>query len=319
MVAQTTRKILANLRQATANRLSPKNRQQIGAFLKTLQQNPIGQWYEHQSADAYLISFPKCGRTWLRLMLGRAFVKHFHLSHPNLMQKMLELSSLSDLHPEVPKILISHDDDPHWKKPEELHRNKKFYQEKKIIFLVRDPKDVVVSAYFEQKKRAAFWVNGLQKQPHLKKYRDRLKSYEGSISEFLYEPVGSLDTILTFYQIWEQNHHIPKEFLLVRYEDLHQQPNEELQRILKFLGVPNVPPEIIQDAVNYSSFDNMRKMETENKFNSLQLSPSDKKDETSYKTRKGKVGGFVEYFNEDEIQYIDGQIRQSLSSFFGYN
>jgi hypothetical protein len=35
------------------------------------------RWYAHQKADVYLVSYPKCGRTWLRLMIGRAIAGHF--------------------------------------------------------------------------------------------------------------------------------------------------------------------------------------------------------------------------------------------------
>ncbi|HBK64408.1 MAG TPA: sulfotransferase, partial [Cyanobacteria bacterium UBA11166] len=148
-------------------------------------------------AEFLIISYPKCGRTWLRLMLGRVFQTHFGLTNANL----LELHELAQLNPNIPKIWVSHDDKPQWKKPDELVTDKGEYQDKKVILLVRDPRDVVVSNYFQKTKRR--------------------KVYDGSLSDYLQESLGSFDTILRFYNIWADNRTITQKFILVRYEDLH--------------------------------------------------------------------------------------------------
>ncbi|NEP21579.1 sulfotransferase domain-containing protein [Moorena sp. SIO3I6] len=270
----------------------------------------------HNYVDAYLISFPKCGRTWLRLMIGTALQQQFDLSHPDIKQKMLSLTPLAELHPNIPTILIDHDDNPQWNKPEELQTSKDRYKNVKVIFLVRDPRDVVVSAYFEQKKRVYLWADGFKQDKSLKKYLDRIKPYEGNLSEFIYEDVGSLKTLLRYYNIWKKNRHIPKDFLLVRYEDIHENPHQELRIVLDFLGV-QYRDEVINEAVNYSSFEKMRNMEKTQKFD-LKLKPANLEDEESYKTRKGKVGGFAEYLNEKEIAYINHLINDTLSDFYGY-
>ena len=147
---------------------------------------------------------------------------------------------------------------------------------------------------------------------------ERLKPYEGSITEFLYEEVGSLETILRFYNIWAENREVPKSVLLVRYEDLHQDAARELKKVIEFLGIPPVSPDILQEAVEYTSFKNMHKMEADDAFKSTNLRPADKADESTYKTRKGKVGGYVDYFNSDQIDYMNQQINEKLSPFFHY-
>lgn len=48
-------------------------------------------------SEFVLISDPKCGRTWLRLMLGRIFQTHFGLTDANL----LELDELGQLNPNI--------------------------------------------------------------------------------------------------------------------------------------------------------------------------------------------------------------------------
>ena len=271
------------------------------------------------TVDTYIISFPKCGRTWLKLMIGRAIVGHLDISNTNLLDTLLDSKfPLAKLDPSLPKIQFTHDDDPHWKKPNELMKTKRPYQNTKVIFLVRDPRDLVVSTYFEQKKRVQFWINSLKETPHLQDYQERLKPYEGDLSAYLNEEVGSIDTILNFYNIWAENKDVPREFLLTRYEDIHKNPHGELCRILEFLGIVNIKDEVLDEAVKYASFDNMRQMEEAEMANSYSLKATDKNDPESYKTRKGTVGGFVEYLSAEEIQAINRKINETLADFYGY-
>ena len=64
----------------------------------------------------YLVSFPKCGRTWLRVMIGRAFQLHFGLPAD---ADLVELHRLAELDPRVPCVVATHDDDAQWKAPED--------------------------------------------------------------------------------------------------------------------------------------------------------------------------------------------------------
>ncbi|MGD1912645.1 MAG: sulfotransferase domain-containing protein [Rivularia sp. (in: cyanobacteria)] len=264
--------------------------------------------------DVFIISFPKCGRTWLKFMIGRTIVHQFGLYNHNY----LNLDRLAALHPLVPRIVATHDDDPHWKKSDELFTSKTVYQDVKVIFLARDPRDVLVSTYFEQKKRAHIWIDKLIQKPHLQAYSKRIKPYSGNLSSYLKEEVGSIDTIIKFYNIWAENRTIPKDFLLLRYEDLQQNTHKELRRVMNFVGIKEVSSEIIAEAVKYASFDNMHKMETDEIFNSYVLKPTNKNDLESYKTRRGKVGGFTDYLNEEEIAYINSKINDALSDFYRY-
>ena len=67
------------------------------------------RWYH--SKTVYLTSFPRSGRTWLRLMLGKTFALHFGLENVDL----FELDEMAATHPEVPSIVVTHDDSPHTK------------------------------------------------------------------------------------------------------------------------------------------------------------------------------------------------------------
>ena len=72
--------------------------------------------------------------------------------------------------------------------------------------------------------------------------------------------MGSLETILAYYNIWAKERDVPKDFLTIRYEDLHADPTGELEKALRFLGVEVAEPHI-KEAVAFAAFDNMREME----------------------------------------------------------
>jgi hypothetical protein len=46
--------------------------------------------------------------------------------------------------------------------------------------------------------------------------------------------------------------------------------------------------------------------------------PGDKDNPDSYKVRRAKVGGYRDYFDDDQVQQIDSYIRSNLDPVFGY-
>jgi hypothetical protein len=240
-------------------------------------------------------------------MIGRAIGQHFSLPED---EDFLFLRWKKRPHPEVPRITVIHEDRPMLKTPEELETNKEKFREKRVIFLVRDPRDVIISSYFEMNKRGHIFGDN--------PYEARRSYYEGSLTEFIDKPVGGFETLLRYYNIWANNRDIPQGFLLVRYEDMKTDPPGELRRVLDFLGLQTIDDETIAEAVEFASFDNMRKMEAEGKFTSGMLTPADKRDGDSYKTRKGKISGYVDYLSEGEIQALNNKMEKELSKLFRY-
>jgi len=280
----------------------------------------LRNWLQHRNADAFLLSFPKCGRTWFRLMLGKAFQLHFSLDVATKEKKLMKLDRLYKLNPAIPRILSEHDDWPQWKKPDELNTSKRRFRRAKVILLVRDPRDVVVSSYFEHSRRFDQGdAERIRKHRELRHISDRIRPYGGSISEFIREDTGSFRTILRYYNIWFENRAVPRDLQLIRYEDLSANPAEQLQKTLAMLGCSDISADAIGGAVDYASFDNMRKMESQGTLNSDKLRPGDAADEESYKTRKGKVHGFSDYLAAQDIDWMNRTMRAELPAWFGYN
>ncbi len=242
---------------------------------------PVKAWSTHLKADVHLLSFPKCGRTWLRQMLGRILARHFELGETDL----TDLRRLSRLHPQIPTMHMHHDDDIFWKAPSELTPHRTWYRGKKVLLLVREPKDVIVSSYFQKTKRE--------------------EAFTGSLSEFLQDEKGGYKTLIEYYNIWHLNAETPRAFLCISYEQLHADTVKTLRRVIDFLEIPDIQDAIIQEAVDYASFTQMRKRETATE------TPIASQGE-SLKARKGKVGGNAEYLSSEEIKQIDEYTEKNL-------
>jgi hypothetical protein len=269
--------------------------------------DPLKRWYAHRNAEVYLISYPKCGRTWLRLMIGRAIAQNFRLPED---EDTLFIRWKKRPHPQVPWITVVHDDRPMLKAPEELQTSKARYRDKLVIFLARDPRDVIVSSYFEMKNRGRLFGDN--------PYERRKAVFEGSLPEFIRNQTGGFETILRYYNIWAENRDIPRGFLLVRYEDMKANAEHELRRVTDFLGLAAIPDSILAKAVEYTSFENMRKMEAQGQFKSGILKPADQANQESFKTRKGKVKGFADHLEEADIAMLNQAMSEKLSTFYGY-
>lgn len=140
--------------------------------------------------------------------------------------------------------------------------------------------------------------------------------FDGSLSEFLHEPVGNFDTLLAFYNLWAARQGFGSRVLVVRYEDMHTNPSGELRRVTDFVGLGEVGEETIAEAVAFSSFDRMKKMERENQMGNSKLRPSDPADANSYKTRKGQIGGYRDDLSPAEIASLDERMRKLLRAYY---
>ena len=50
----------------------------------------------------------------------------------------------------------------------------------------------------------------------------------------------------------------------------------------------------------------------------VSMKPGDASDPSSYKVRRGKVGGWTDYVSEEQAEAIDHLVAETLSPVFGY-
>ncbi|MEK6879906.1 MAG: sulfotransferase domain-containing protein [Nanoarchaeota archaeon] len=235
-------------------------------------------------SNVLIVSYPKTGRTWLSMILATLFQEKYNLDKKDI----ISLEKLTYKSNQLPKISLIHEDNPQLKTPIELTiSKKKLLEKKKIIFLIRDPRDVIVSWYFHMKNRKG--------------------KYEGNISDFLGIPIGGFHTIIEYFNIWNK-YSKHKNFLKITYENLSKNPLEEIKKILNFLKVYNIKDEEIINSMQKSSFENMQKMEKENVFNVNRFKTKDVNDTESFKMRKGEVGGYKNYLNKKDIEMLNSYL-----------
>jgi hypothetical protein len=259
-----------------------------------------------RTADCVVVSFGKSGRTWLRVMLSRFYqVKHGLAEH-----HLLVFDNLHRKNPAIPKIFFTHDN--YLKDYTGNDDSKADYYDKKVVLLVRNSADVAVSQYFQWKFRM---------RPRKKTINDYpTQSEEVSVYDFVMRPKSGLQKIVAFMNLWaEEAAHI-EDLHVVRYEDIRRAPEETLGKLLAFIGTPGRPEELSK-AVAFASIENMRNLETKRVFRlgGSRMVPGDRNNPDSYKVRRAKVGGYRDYFDDDEAARIDEMIQERLSPFYGYD
>lgn len=246
----------------------------------------LSWYYNKHLVQVFVVSYPKAGRTWLRTILGRIFSEHFNIPFS------LETLNLTKKSKILPNMTFIHG---RFLKKKRSEKYAKSFRNKKVIFLTRDPRDVVVSSFFQHTKRT--------------------KEYQGTISEFIRDEIYGIRHVIDFYNYWYDRKDLFKDFLLIKYENLHRKPVQEIRKVLKFLNLDFIEDKTIQEAVQFASFGHMREMEKKNKLANWRLKAADKNDLESYKTRKGKIGGFLNSLNEEDIKFVNKEMKNSLLPF----
>lgn len=244
------------------------------------------------SPAAYVVSYPKSGRTWLRVLIGKALCLHRDLETKSLLDTPAVTHAAGVLRTEVDHDHSELRDDLDYAS---LPTGKDGYRGKRVVFLARDPRDVLVSSYFEATRRAFLFGN-------------TPIAFGGSLSDFVRSPAFGVRKVAAFYEGWARSRDVPASFLLVRYERLRVAPASVLREVLRFLGAESVSERHIAAAVAYASFENMRSLERANAFDDPRLAPGDSGDADSYKVRRGVVGGYPDYLSPADIAYVDGEL-----------
>ncbi len=261
-----------------------------------------------QAADWLLVSWGKSGRTWLRVMLSRFYETHFHLSR----HAMLGFDNLHRENPDVPRVFFTHgnylrDYTGHG------YDTKIDFRGKKTVYLMRDPRDVAVSQYFQWKFRM---------RPHKKFLNDYPPhGTDMPIFDFVMKKECGLPMVIGYCNGWIQGIPDVGDVLMARYEDMRKDPAVVLARILEFTGTPGSESEI-RDAVEYAAYDQLKKREADEPSSiwrvGWRLVPGDKTNPDSFKVRRGKVGGYRDYFSDEELAVIDEMLERDLVSGLGY-
>nr|NIV15443.1 hypothetical protein [Fodinibius sp.] len=215
-----------------------------------------------EKAIDYFISYPKSGRTWVRFMYLTYLEQHFGLIEKNVF--------------ETEEKLI------HYWQPRWLHLgmapsegnpfyaignvNFKHLQNSSCVWITRNIYDTLVSLY------------------HHACHRSKTR-YAGTISDFIRDPQYGAVKICCFYAAMF-NFINKSKVLTISYEDMQKDRRAVLLRLLNLVELtPN--HDFVDEAVDKSSFENMKELGNSYAYKKTWLAPKDISNLQSYKIRKG--------------------------------
>lgn len=189
-------------------------------------------WWRHRGlriSDIFLASYPRSGSNWVKFLVLESILGapvDFHRSDL-LMPYVGSHSSAPPILPGGRRFLKSH----------ERYRT----EYKKALYLVRDPRAVVVSEF--------------------RQHRD-LRKYTGTFEHFLVDfmngQVNGFGSWAAHVQSWVNAD--PSSVKLVKFEDLRADPMKTVLDILYFLDVEPAPG-AVEKAVNNNTIERMREKE----------------------------------------------------------
>jgi hypothetical protein len=247
----------------------------MAAARRVLGQHHPGRNLTVYSDDVFIVSYPKSGNTWSRFLIG-------NLLHP---QEPANFANINRIIPDPEALSVRQLS--HLARPRILKSHQYFdprYQ--RVIYIVRDPRDVALSQYHFQIKRRVI-ANGHPVEQFVDRFITGATGIYGSWGE----NVGS----------WIATRHASSDFLLVRYEDLITDAIHEMERIAHFLGIA-ATRQIIAQAVERSSATQMRKLETDQ--SRMWSTTKDTRQDIPF-VRAAAAGGWKSELSEKSVLQIE--------------
>ena len=244
-------------------------------------------------SDYNIISFPKSGRTWIVCFLHEYNgLSKNKLNNKHNSPKYFKSNKLLTLYNKNKKtsIFVDHsfedlDINNSWMKNLLI---KLSIKNKTNFFVLRDPRDTIVSFYFH-KKYASMMDS---KQNFLKKGT--------SLSEFIFSPERGIIYLIDFLNYFSDHLFVKKSYEILLYENFIDDPKSNFAKILKSLNLP-ISEDNLQYLVEETSFENLQKK-------------AQGTDAQIKKFRKGKKQNFHQYLDYEEIKKINLIINQKLDN-----
>jgi hypothetical protein len=242
-------------------------------------------------SDAFLVSYPKSGRTWFRFILSTYFSYISNLGVEVDLHTMFSVMPNFDMdpvrgfpafvfghhRPNLPLVPVSH-----------LGYKRRLFLNRPVIFMVRDPRDLIVSAYF-----------------HATRQKHR---FHGDIGQFITDRQHGLPSLIRYLNGWAAGLASRKTHIL-SYENLSANTEHETAKALSFLGCKINLPEL-KRAVEAGRF---TKMQEQEKSMGIPAHEYDRTDSESLRMRRGQVGGFADYLNAEQIALIEQTCSRELT------
>uniref|UniRef100_UPI0037E86CE4 sulfotransferase family 5A, member 1 n=1 Tax=Semicossyphus pulcher TaxID=241346 RepID=UPI0037E86CE4 len=248
--------------------------------------------FPFQDTDILIVSYPKSGTTWVQEVVSLISSKgdtHISENVPNWARspwlEQYYCAAVLESSSSTPRVLTTH-------LPQHLLGPALHGSKAKVIYVSRNPKDVVVSFY------------------HFHKMANFLPE-AGSFPEFLNLFLeGKLSYGCWFDHVtgWTNQTATMNNLYHITYEELSQDPRGAIKRLSSFLQCPLVEDEV-NSCVKQCSFSSMK----HNKMVNYTLVPEAimDHDKGSF-MRKGKIGDWKNMFTEEQSQHFNSVFKSKM-------
>ena len=263
-------------------------------------------------ANFLIIGHPKSGNTWLKVMISRLYQIRYDLPE----SKLINTDEFARKIPEIPRLAATNG---YYSYEGEVGKllaagaPDNPLRHKPVLFLARNPIDIAVSWYHQFTKRQS-----RAKQELINHFIDNpVDRHTVEMWEFVRHSDIGLQSLIDYQNTWAKNIASLERGMLTRYEDLRAEPVTTLHQITQLMGESFTEDEV-REAVEWGSFDNLQKLETKGTFSQGGMKLVNKDDPSTYKVRRGKVGGYREDFDERQVEELEAMVRDSIAPELGY-
>jgi hypothetical protein len=263
-------------------------------------------------ADLLIIGHPKSGNTWLKAMISRLY----QLRHGLPESRLINTDEFARKVPGIPRLAATNG---HYSYESEVGKllaagaPDNPLRHKPVLFLARHPIDIAVSWYHQFTKRQS-----RAKQELINHFIDHpIDKRTVSMWDFVRHSDIGLPSLIDYENAWTANIKALEHSLLVRYEDLRAEPTANLMKIVRLMGEQFTEDEV-REAAEWGSFDNLRKLEAKGTFKQGGMKLRDADDPSTFKVRRGKVGGYRDDFDPEQVAELERLVCQSMTPELGY-